>query len=300
MFFPKDGTAQGVAKQRLIESLAPPNRRIIQDRFAERFVLGSSLIKMMGHKVNVKITQKLAPGFHEHLMARTRFIDDLVERTAAEGTEQYVILGAGYDMRAHRLELPSTMKVFEVDQQQVQRRKIAKLPKTLRTSGHVSYVSVDFNHQSLKNQLLIAGFDTSKSSVFTLEGVSQYITKAGLRSTLSELAELTENNSSTFFMSYVDYRLRDDPKACFGPGYPRPKRIAATIMTLAAKVGEPWVSLYSAEEIEQVLSEFGFTVTENKSLEDLNELYFAPVGRTLSPNQIFNLEHFVVGERIGS
>jgi methyltransferase (TIGR00027 family) len=158
------------------------------------------------------------------------------------------------------------MKVFEVDQEQVQRRKIAKLPNALRTSDHVSYVSVDFNHQSLKTQLLNAGFDTSKSSVFTLEGVSQYITKSGLRSTLSELAELTESNSSTFFMSYVDYRLRDDPKACFGPGYPWPKRVAATIMKLSAKVGEPWISFYSAEEIREMLNEYDFSVVQNKNL----------------------------------
>ncbi len=296
MLFPKDGTAQGVAKQRLIESLASPNRRIIHDPFAERFVLGSSLIKIIGHKLNVKLTQKLIPGFHEHLISRTRFIDDLVERIAAAGIEQYVILGAGYDMRAHRLKLPFTMQLFEVDQLQVQRRKISKLPKALKISDRVSYISIDFNHQSLKTQLLNAGFDTSKSSVFTLEGVSQYITKAALCSTLSELVKLTVSNRSTFFMSYVDNRLRDDPKACFGPGYPWPAKKAATIMKLAAKLGEPWISLYSAEEIEQTLSEFGFTVSENKSLEDLNETYFTPVGRTLSENHIFKLEHFVVAE----
>jgi hypothetical protein len=31
-------------------------------------------------------------------------------------------------------------------------------------------------------------------------------------------------------------------------------------------------------------------------LEDLNSLYFSPVGRTLNENQIFKLEHFVVAE----
>ena len=41
--FRKDGTAQGVAKQRLIESLAKPSKRIIYDPYAENFVLGVSL-----------------------------------------------------------------------------------------------------------------------------------------------------------------------------------------------------------------------------------------------------------------
>ena len=78
----KDGTAQGVAKQRLMESLAKPNLRIVYDPYAEHFVLGSGLMKLMGHNVNLWLTQAFVPGFHEHLIARTRFIDELVEREA--------------------------------------------------------------------------------------------------------------------------------------------------------------------------------------------------------------------------
>jgi O-methyltransferase involved in polyketide biosynthesis len=51
--FSKDGTAQGVAKQRLIETLAEPDKRIINDPYADRFVVGASLIKLMGHKLSV-------------------------------------------------------------------------------------------------------------------------------------------------------------------------------------------------------------------------------------------------------
>ncbi|MCU4177071.1 class I SAM-dependent methyltransferase [Carboxylicivirga sp. N1Y90] len=112
--FRKDGTAQGVAKQRLIESLAKADKRVIYDPYAEKFVLGAGIIKLMGHKLSVWITQKFAAGFHEHLISRTRFIDDLLEKSTANEVEQYVILGAGYDLRAHRLNLPSTLKIFVV------------------------------------------------------------------------------------------------------------------------------------------------------------------------------------------
>jgi methyltransferase (TIGR00027 family) len=114
--FGKDGTAQGVAKQRLIETLAKSDKRIINDPYADRFVIGAGLIKLMGHKFSVWLGEKLAPGFHEHLIARTRFIDDLIEKAASTGAQQYVILGAGYDLRAHRLDLPSSLRIFEVDQ----------------------------------------------------------------------------------------------------------------------------------------------------------------------------------------
>ena len=95
----------------------------------------------------------------------------------------------------------------------------------------------------------------------------------------------------------MDKLLNENPEACFGNGYPNPAKKMETIKRLAAKVGEPWISFYSAEEIESMLSKYGYSVTENKTLADLNSVYFSPVGRTLSEDQIFKLEHFVVAKR---
>lgn len=295
--FRKDGTAQGVAKQRLIESLAKPDKRVIYDPYAEEFTLGSSMMKLIGHKLGVWVTQKFAPGFHEHLIARTRFIDDLIENSTADGIEQYVILGAGYDSRAHRLNVPRELKIFEVDQPEVQHRKRSKLPENLPNAENVTYVGVDFNHQTLKEELLKAEFDQNKPTVFTLEGVSQYISKEAVHSTLNEIASLTQNTAAIFYISYVNKLLNENPKACFGKGYANPAKKAQTIKNLSAKVGEPWISFYSAEEMESMLSQHGFSLVENKTLSDLNDEYFAPVGRALPEDQIFNLEHSVVAKK---
>jgi methyltransferase (TIGR00027 family) len=294
--FVKDGTAQGVAKQRLIETIAGADKRVINDPYADSFVIGSGFIKLMGHKLNAWLSEKLAPGFHEHLIARTKFIDELIQKSAVNGTEQYVILGAGYDSRAHRLELPSSLKIFEVDQPEVSDNKLAKLPKELPNSDNVTYVNIDFSYQSLTEQLIGAGFDQKKSTIFTLEGVSQYITKEAVSSTIKELASLTRDTNSIFFMSYVDELLDKNPEACFGEGYPNPAKKASLIKGLSAKVGEPWISFYNGAEIEDLLSQNGYSIEENVTLEDLNSLYFSPVGRTLNENQIFKLEHFVVAE----
>ena len=294
--FVKDGTAQGVAKQRLIETIAGPEKSVINDPYADKFVIGSGVIKLMGHRLNVWLTSKLAPGFHEHLISRTRFIDDLIEKSAKEGIEQYVILGAGYDSRANRLNLPPSLKIFEVDQPEVSDIKLSKLPKDLPNLENITYVNVDFSYQSLSEQLLTAGFDQTKSTIFTLEGVSQYITKEAVSSTIQELSLITKDARSIFFMSYVDELLKKDPAACFGKGYPNPSKKADLIQTLSAKVGEPWISFYRDEEIESILAENGYSMKENVTLEDLNSLYFSPVGRALPENQIFKLEHFIVAE----
>ena len=294
--FVKDGTAQGVAKQRLIETIAGPEKSVINDPYADKFVIGSGVIKLMGHRLNVWLSSKLAPGFHEHLISRTRFIDDLIEKSAKEGIEQYVILGAGYDSRANRLNLTPSLKIFEVDQPEVSDIKLSKLPKDLPNLENITYVNVDFSYQSLSEQLLTAGFDQTKSTIITLEGVSQYITKEAVSSTIRELSLITKDARSIFFLSYVDELLNKDPAACFGKGYPNPSKKANLIQTLSAKVGEPWISFYRDEEIESVLAENGYSMKENVTLEDLNSLYFSPVGRALPENQIFKLEHFIVAE----
>ena len=294
--FVKDGTAQGVAKQRLIETIAGPEKSVINDPYADKFVIGSGVIKLMGHRLNVWLTSKLAPGFHEHLISRTRFIDDLIEKSAKEGIEQYVILGAGYDSRANRLNLTPSLKIFEVDQPEVSDIKLSKLPKDLPNLENITYVNVYFSYQSLSEQLLTAGFDQTKSTIFTLEGVSQYITKEAVSSTIQELSLITKDARSIFFMSYVDELLNKDPAACFGKGYPNPAKKANLIQTLSAQVGEPWISFYRDEEVESILAENDYAIKENVTLEDLNSLYFSPVGRVLPENQIFKLEHFIVAE----
>ena len=294
--FRKDGTAQGVAKQRLIESLAKPNKRIIYDPYADKFVLGANLIKLMGHKFSVWLGDKIVPGMHEHLISRTRFIDDLIEESTLNDIEQYVILGAGYDSRAHRLKLPSKLKIFEVDQLEVQERKLSIISDKTPNMENVTYVSVDFNHQSLSEQLLDAGFDRNKASIYTLEGVSQYIEKEALKSTLKELAKLNPNSNSKIFISYVNRLFKEDPKACFGMGYSKPEKAIKFITDGAANVGEPWISFYSNREIKDLLFQNNFTLTEDKTLADLNSKYFTPVGRTIPENHIFKLEHFIVAE----
>lgn len=295
--FTKDGTAQGVAKQRLIETIAGPNKRVINDPYADRFIMGAGLMKLMGHKLNVWLAEKFAVGFHEHIISRTRFIDDLIEKSATEGVEQYVILGAGYDSRSHRLELPSSLRIFEVDQPEVQDRKRSKLPKELPNSENVTYVPVDFSHQSLTERLLDSGFDKTKSTVFTLEGVTQYITKEAFNSTMKEMATLSQEASSIFILSFVNELLNNKPEDCFGKGYLDPEKKANLIKDLSARAaGEPWISFYSIEEIEDLLAQNGYSIKENVTLEDLNSLYFGPVDRTLPEDQIFKLEHFVIAE----
>jgi methyltransferase (TIGR00027 family) len=62
-----------------------------------------------------------------YLLVRTLFIDQQVEKAIADGAGQVVLLGAGLDSRAARLDFPSGIKVFEIDREPVHAFKSAVL-----------------------------------------------------------------------------------------------------------------------------------------------------------------------------
>ena len=88
------------------------------------------------------------------------------------------------------------------------KKKISKLPNNTPNIENVTYVNIDFKHHSLKERLLDAGFDQRKPTIYTLEGVSQYIPRKALNSTLNEVATLNSNSNSKIFISYVNKLLK--------------------------------------------------------------------------------------------
>ena len=67
-------------------------------------------------------------AFRASIVARARFIEDLVAEQAQRGVDQYVMLGAGLDTFAQRRpEIASRLRVFEVDQPGTQAWKRQRL-----------------------------------------------------------------------------------------------------------------------------------------------------------------------------
>ena len=274
LIFKKDGTAQAIAMHRLVETLAEEDKRIITDSLAINFVFGGQLFKLMGYKFNTWLFKKIIPGLHEHLIARTKYLDNIIKQCILNGTKQYVILAAGYDSRANRLKLSSDVKIFELDQPEVQKRKLSILENIIPRSNKITYLEIDFNHNSITKNLLNAGFDTEKDTIFTLEGISQYITKDALYSTLKEISQLTKKTKSTIFFSYTDSIINKSPQHLFGKNYPNPTKIMVRIKKIVNALSEPWISFYSIHEIKELLSKSNFNLKEIKNIKTLNYKYF--------------------------
>ena len=295
LIFKKDGTAQAIAMHRLIETLAKDDKRIIKDEFASNFVYGSAILKLIGHKLNHWLIKKIIPGLHEHLIARTKYLDDIIVQCISNGAVQYVILAAGYDSRPNRLRLPLDVNIFELDQAQVQKRKLSILNSIIKPKK-INYIEIDFNQDSIKNKLLNSGFDLRKNTIFTLEGISQYITKDAFSDTIKEISELTKKSKTTIFFSYTNSVINKFPENLFGKNYRNPNKIIKRIKKIVDNLGEPWISFYSRIEIEKLLSKNNFKLKEVKKLTDLNDKYFTTVNRKIEEKNIFNLENFVVAQ----
>ena len=156
--------------------------------------------------------------FRASIVARARFIEDLVVEQAGRGVSQYNILGAGLDSFAQRRpEIASRLRVFEIDQpgpQAWKRQRLIDLgygvPEWLRL------VPVDFEAGgSWWDQLAASGVDASRPAVVACAGVSLYLTKSAIAATLRQIAMLAAG--STLAMTFILPRELAEPEE--RPGY---------------------------------------------------------------------------------
>jgi methyltransferase (TIGR00027 family) len=209
--------------------------------------------------------------FRAGIVARARFVEDLVRERADQGVVQYVILGAGLDSFAQRRpDIASRIRVFEVDQpgpQAWKRRRLIDLgfgvPEWLRL------VPVDFEAGgSWWTQLAAAGFDPGQPAVVVSTGVSMYLTKEANEASLREIAGGLASGS-TFAMTFLlPTELMDD---ALRPGFEAAQRGALT-------AGTPFISFYSPDEMLVLARRAGFVDPQHVSAAMHNERYFA--GRT--------------------
>lgn len=192
-------TATGIAIARAVESEKSPDERIYYDPYARQFV-PAWMYHILGFFIKSGYAEMRGPGVNGFLMARERYIDDVLQNFLDEGLRQLVILGAGYDSRAYRFELPERVQTFEVDHTDTQTDKLEKLYRIFgKIPEHVRYVSVDFNTQNLSERLLSSGYNPSLISLFIWQGVTMYLTPEGVDTTLAFVTENAAPGSAIVF-----------------------------------------------------------------------------------------------------
>jgi methyltransferase (TIGR00027 family) len=152
-------------------------------------------------------------GIVRSMMVRTRFIDEALERAIAGGATQVTILGAGFDSHAYRCrDLLAAVKVFEVDRPVTQALKRQRVNEVLGgPPPNLTYVSIDFQHEDLREVLTRHGYDMARRTFFILEGVTMYIPEEAVRATFGFIAAHPPGSTVVFdFVSrpIVDFLAR--------------------------------------------------------------------------------------------
>ena len=215
-------------------------------------------------------------GFRAAIVARARFIEELVAGEADRGVAQYVILGAGLDTFAQRQpQIASRLRVFEVDQpgpQAWKRQRLSELGYGIPDWLHL--VPVDFEASgSLRPHLVAAGFDPGQPAVVASTGVTMYLTKDATAAALRQLAGLAPG--STLAITFLlPTELVDEAD-----------RSGLQASTKGARAsGTPFISFYTPQEMLALAHDAGFKDAQHVSGSTLAERYFTNRADGLRPS----------------
>jgi methyltransferase (TIGR00027 family) len=221
---------------------------------------GSTLLAQLTNQLPEASLQALGLAF----AVRTRFVEDAIGAAIQEGVGQYVILGAGLDSFAYRrADLAGRLRIFEVDRAEAQswkRRRLAEMGVTIPPS--VRYVPIDLETDELHKGLLDAGFDPANPAIVSAIALTQYLALPAIERLLRLVAALAEG--SRLVITYVV------------PATELPEQAAAGLawtMSQAAERGEPFLSLFRPDELDQLLLRSGFARVDQVGPLELVQRY---------------------------
>ena len=242
-------TALGAAGRRAAHQVVD-GARVFDDPLA---------LRILGPDADAAVAEARADpamrGLRLYVAMRSRFAEDAARRAIARGVRQVVVLGAGLDTFAYRVEPVEGLRVTEVDHPATQAEKRRRLAAAgIAAPSHVVYAGCDFETEDLAGALRAGGFDAGRPSFFLWLGVVPYLTEPAIFATLAFIGKLPGGGEVVF-----DYA---NPAASIAEGGWR--RGHEIVSARAEAAGEPLRSAFATPALHEKLRERGF-----RSIEDL-------------------------------
>jgi len=140
----------------------------------------------------------ILPGIMIHYTLRKRFIEESVRERLKDGVRQVIMLGAGFDTLAYRLqrEFPD-VAFIELDHPATQRVKVEVLSGAL--SPNLAYLSLDISTRDPSEVLLrCPAYDPNDETILIAEGLLMYLDATAV-GTIIELAAQHQGRSAIIF-----------------------------------------------------------------------------------------------------
>ena len=204
-------------------------------------------------------------GLRLFIAVRSRFAEEAARRAMGRGTRQIVVLGAGLDTFAYRLEPTEGLRVYEVDHPATQAEKRRRLAAADITPGpHVVFAACDFEQRSFVDALAAAGFDTAAPAFFLWLGVTPYLSEAAIFATFAAIAALPGGAEVAF--DYANPAETIDNPAMRAAHEELARKVAAA--------GEPLRTAFDTPSLQAKLGELGLAVIQDFGPGEIARKFF--------------------------
>lgn len=196
--------------------------------------------------------------------SRDRFIYEKEQKAIANGFQQFVLIGAGFDTFALRCH-NSQIRVVEVDHPATQRYKSEMLLKSgIQKPPNLYLEEADLEHEDLADILKSSAYDSSKETMFVLAGINMYLTESAVLKMLNAISTIAAPGSRVVF-DYVDTEAFFDEKRS-----PRMSRLFEVLKTM----GEPIITGFDPACLGDTLQSVGMRLLENVQPLESDKRYF--------------------------
>lgn len=245
-------TATIVASARALAGVDPLAERLVPRGVASAL----SVVKTFSGRGASRVVELASLGLVEHLSLRTRAIDRVVTDACEGGVRQLVVLGAGLDARAYRLDALREAVVYEVDHPSTQAHKRARAEGVPPLAREVRFVGVDFERDDLVARLGDAGHDEGARTVWVWEGVTPYLTRAAIEASLDVIARRS-CPGSVLAVTYGTPDLASVPEV-----------LKPAISPVFSLLGEPLRGLMPSAVARELVERRGFVVEDDARCAD--------------------------------
>ena len=205
---------------------------------------------------------------------RSRFAEDSAGRAVNRGVRQILVLGAGLDTFAYRVEPREGLRVFELDHPATQADKRRRLEDArIAQPSHVAYVAHDFERGNMSAALEAAGLDTRQRTFVMWLGVTPYLTQEAVYATLRELSHFAGGAEVVFDYANPTHTIEDTHAREFHLALA--ERVAAS--------GEPFRCYFETQELHERARALGYDEIEDLDRAALVARYLPHVQTTPRP-----------------
>jgi methyltransferase (TIGR00027 family) len=262
-------TAQYMALFRAIETNRNADDQLFSDPYAIYFLDGGLKLAAQAsrfsffRKLISNTIQRRIPGAFSSGLARTKYIDDLLQKTIKDGAQQVIILGAGFDTRVLRLDFLKAIPVIEIDHPNTSTFKMETFSKSIGDlPKNVTYYQIDFNKQSLDDLAQRNSVDFAKPTTLIWEGVTNYLTAEAIDKTFSFIALFPKDSYVIF--TYVHKNVLSNPDSFLG---------GERLLNDLDKIEERWTFGFLPEQLSDFLKKFGLNLLEDSGATEYRNKY---------------------------